>query len=539
MCARETCRSRAAPCSIPAHDVAHVTVAPIAAGLGGLAGWRRALAGFLLGAAGAAALPPVHALPLLIAAFTGLLWLIDGAGGGRRAFWDGWWFGFGFHVPGLYWIANALLVDGTRFLWMLPFSLAGLPAVLAVYAGLVGWAVHRLRTAGAARVLALAALWTLAEWLRGVLFTGFPWNLVGYAWTVSDAVLQVTALAGIHGLGFLTVWVAAMPALLAGRASRGPRARRWVALAALVLALVWMGGAVRLATAAAETVPGVMLRIVQAGIAQHHKWQPELRLAHFRRHLELSAQPGPARVTHVIWPETAAPYFLAEEPDALAAIGRIVPAGGLAILGAPRLERGPGAAVRLWNSLQVVDGAGAIVATYDKAHLVPFGEYVPLRAILPIDKVAFGMTDFSAGPGPLTLPLPGLPPMGPLICYEAIFPAAVVGPGRRPAWLVNVTNDAWYGNSSGPYQHFAMARVRAVEEGLPLVRAANTGISGVIDAYGRITARLDLGQSGVLDTPLPAALTPTTPFGAAGNLPIIGCCITIVLALYHIAIFKS
>jgi apolipoprotein N-acyltransferase len=420
---------------------------------------------------------------------------------------------------------------------MLPFSLVGLPAVLAGYAGLVALAFHRLGARGMPGVLALAALWTLAEWLRGLLFTGFPWNPIGQGWTLSDAVLQTAALIGIHGLGFLTVVAAASVAPVAGSA----RAMAAPGLAALALVAIWIGGTIRLAAAPTQAVPGVTLRIVQAGIAQHHKWQPELRMAHFRRHLELSAQPGPSPVTHVIWPETAAPFFLAEEPGARAAIGRIVPAGGLAIVGAPRLERATDGRVSLWNSLHAIDEQGVIVATYDKAHLVPFGEYVPLRRILPIDKVAFGMTDFSPGPGPRTLDLAGLPPFGPLICYEAIFPAAVIGDGPRPAWLVNATNDAWYGFSSGPFQHFAMARLRAVEEGVPLVRAANTGVSGVVDAHGRVVAMLGLGQAGVLDAPLPAALVAPTPFGRTGNGPIIAFSLSIltIFLYYRHAISKS
>lgn len=493
-------------------------VAQLAGWLGALAGWRRDLAGILLGVSAAASLPPVHALPGLVIAFTGLMWLLAGAGRGARAFRDGWCFGFGYHVPGLYWIANALLIEGTRFVWMLPFSLFGLPAVLAIYTGLAAWVFHRLDARGTPGIFVLAALWTMTEWLRGVLLTGFPWNPIGQGWVVSDAMVQMAALVGIHGLGFLTVLAAAALAPLAGSA----RAVAVPCLAVLMLATVWAGGAWRLAGATAAMEPGVTLRVVQAGIAQHHKWQADLRMAHFRRHLELSVQPGPVPPTHVIWPETAAPFFLAEEPGARMAIGRIVPAGGLALVGAPRLERGAEGRVSLWNSLHAIDEHGTIAATYDKAHLVPFGEYVPLRQMLPIDKVAFGMTDFSPGPGPRTLVLSGLPSVGPLICYEAIFPASVIGPGPRPAWLVNLTNDAWYGFSSGPFQHFAMARLRAVEEGVPLVRAANTGISGVVDAHGRVVAKLGLGQSGVLDVALPVALAAPTPFGQFGNLPVIG-----------------
>jgi len=515
-------RERSAVSAITAGGID--TIDRIAGNLAGLSGWRRVAAALLLGCSAIAALPPFHALPLLVVAFTGLLWLLSGSGAGRRAFWDGWWFGLGFHVPGLYWIANALLVEGTRFLWMVPLSLLALPAVLAIFSGAASWLARRVADRGIAGPLALAACWTLAEYLRGIMFTGFPWNLIGYAWTASDAMLQSTAVTGIYGLSLLTVALAAMPALLAGPA----RALMAIAGAALVLVGLWAGGALRLALVERANVPDVVLRIVQAGIAQHHKWDPELRAAHMRRHLELSAAPGAERITHVIWPETAVPYFLTEEPVVRAALAQIVPTGGLAIVGAPRIERLPGNEIRLWNSLHVVDSAGAIVATYDKAHLVPFGEYVPLRRFLPIEKITYGAVDFSAGPGPTALIVPGLPALGALICYEVIFPGEVVGSGQRPRWLVNLTNDAWYGTSTGPYQHFAMAQVRAVEEGLPMVRAANTGISGVIDGYGRVVARLGLNKAGVVDVPLPAALPSPTYYAAIGNSPVIGICLAVI-----------
>ena len=214
------------------------------------------------------------------------------------------------------------------------------------------------------------------------------------------------------------------------------------------------------------------------------------------------------------------PYLLARAPDLRRALARIVPPGGLVIAGALRATPASAQPFRVWNSLQAIDDAGRIVASYDKSRLVPFGEYVPLRSILGMAKLTVGDTDFSAGPGPRTLRLAGLPPVSPLICYEAIFPGKVADPGDRPGWLLNVTNDAWFGASSGPYQHFASARIRAIEEGVPLVRAANSGVSGVVDAYGRITARLGLGVEGVLDSALPRALPEPTPFAAWGHLPV-------------------
>jgi apolipoprotein N-acyltransferase len=236
--------------------------------------------------------------------------------------------------------------------------------------------------------------------------------------------------------------------------------------------------------------------------------------------LELTKTPGFADRTHLVWPESAVPFALDNDARLRLAIAAVTPRGGLTITGALRVANDAARGVRVWNSVHAIDGAGALVASYDKFHLVPFGEYVPLRRYLTplgVEKITAGAIDFTAGPGPATLDLPGLPSASPLICYEVIFPGEVVAPGKRPGWLVNLTNDAWFGITAGPHQHFASARFRAVEEGLPVVRAANNGISGVIDAYGRVTAHLALGRRGVVDAALPAALAPT-PYARYGDM---------------------
>jgi apolipoprotein N-acyltransferase len=283
-----------------------------------------------------------------------------------------------------------------------------------------------------------------------------------------------------------------------------------------------VGGSVRLSTAYSENVENVTLRLVQPNIDQRVKWHPEHRRRHVIRQLELSAattKTGPAP-THIIWAETAVPYFLARQNTLMAAIGGITPKNGLTITGTIRDEVGP-TGKRVWNSLQAINSQGEIAGSYDKFHLVPFGEYVPLRSLLNFSKLTAGQTDFTPGLGVATLTLPGLPPVGPLICYEVIFPGEVVNQKSPPDWLLNLTNDGWYGQSSGPYQHFAAARLRAVEEGLPLVRVANTGISAVVDSFGRVKARLNLGVSGVLDSPLPKKLRSKTPYSQFGNIPVL------------------
>jgi apolipoprotein N-acyltransferase len=405
---------------------------------------------------------------------------------------------------------------------------AALPAGLALTTALALLLAHEARRrfglVGSARILALALAWSAAEYLRGHVLSGFPWNLVGYAWAGvmpdtlglpgSLEVLQLASVTGIYGVSLVTVAAAALPARL-GDFGRG----RWagVAAALLLVAVPALGGAWRLAHGARETVPGVTLRLVQPSIPQTFKNDPQAEVQNFQRLLALSAAQGADKITAIIWPEAAAPPLLERYPNLRQAITAVVPSGGLLITGAERAEPIQGwPPQHVWNSIVALDDRGDIVGTYDKAHLVPFGEYVPLRGFLPMDKIAPSIGDFSRGPGPRTLSLPGLPAVSPLVCYEAIFPGAVIDPQHRPHWLLNVTNDAWYGRTPGPLQHLASARTRAVEEGLPLMRAANNGISGAIDPYGRVLARLDLNAVGVLDEPLPRDL-PATVYAQFGD----------------------
>ena len=488
--------------------------------IAGLRGWRRYGLAFVLGAGAAAALPPVNLVPVLIVSFTGLAWQLAGVPRGPRAFFLGWFFGFGHFVAGLYWTGLSMLVDAERFALFLPFAVVGLPAYLAIYTGLATWAAAWARLAGVGRIAALALAWSAGEYLRGRLFTGFPWNLIGYAWTETETVLQVTAVTGIYGLGLLTVLGAAMPAVLAEAEPR--RWRAWLPVGAVfaLLAAVAAGGAIRLAGAETAEVPGVRLRIVQPNIPQERKWRRAYRDANLARLIELTKGPGGERATHVIWPETALPFFAAADPKRLELVAAAAPENGFLLTGAPRRSPAGQSPRGLWNSLQAINRSGRIVATYDKVHLVPFGEYLPFRPLLSaigFSKLTQGTLDFSPGRAGDNLALPGLPPFRPLICYEVIFPEEIV-PGRRPGWLLNLTNDAWFGRSPGPYQHFAMARVRTIELGVPLVRAANTGISAIVDPYGRVVSRLDLGRAGVIDGPLPAALERPPPYARYGEL---------------------
>lgn len=507
-------RRRRAPAAAPPLPRI-VRLAEWTAGRQGLA---RMLLAMLLGAVATLAMPPAPgwSAAVLWVAFPGLIWLLAGQRSPFRAFWTGWFFGFGHFFVGLYWVVWAMTVEIDRLWPMIPLAMAGLPALLGIFTGLVTAAYVLLRLRGAlAQVLVFAALWGAGEWLRGHVLTGFPWNLIGYAW-VDTPVLQTVAAIGIYGLGVLTVAVAALPAVL--RRRPGLAGYGVVAAGLAGLAALYLSGTERLAAPSPGLVPGVTLRLVQPNIDQSEKWRDDLRLAHFSKQLEMSARPSDTPITAVIWAETAVPYLLSREPEAQRMIGAALPDGAVALVGAPRASDPAIPELMLWNSLYAIDGGGSVTAIYDKAHLVPFGEYVPFRTILPIDRVVPGHVDYTPGSGPRTLDVAGLPPVSPLICYEVIFPGQVVAPdGPRPGWLLNITNDGWYGMTAGPHQHFAIARTRAVEQGLPLVRVANTGISGVVDARGTVLATLGLGEEGVLDVGLPAALPTPTPYSVWGD----------------------
>ncbi|WP_183417377.1 apolipoprotein N-acyltransferase [Limibacillus halophilus] len=482
----------------------------------GLGRWRALCLSFLLGLLAVGALPPLYAVPLLLPAFTGLTWLLDGAGRGWAAFLRAWAFALGFFLAGLYWVTIAFFVEADRFGVVGPFAVLGLSLGLGLFVALTLWISRRYFWGGPQRIAVLAIAWLVAELLRAWLLTGFPWNLIGSVWAFSATTLQPAALIGVWGLSLFTVFAASAPAAIGDRAS--PRQRFAPAvLAILFLMTSGLYAGIRI-TGAPDTeddlVPSVRLRLVQPDIPQESKWDQALRAEHVRQQLRMSRGPGYDTVTHIIWSETAVPFLLDRAEGLQQALSDLAPPGGAVITGAPRGEDADDGSIRFWNSLFAFDGNGRQVSAYDKAHLVPFGEYVPFRSILGATKLTAGRADFNAGPGVSLMEIPGLPPYSALICYEIIFPGAVTpkASAARPQWLLNLTNDNWFGLSSGPYQHLAAARLRAVEEGLPVVRAANGGISASIDSYGRFLGKLPLGRSGVLDVGLARPLQHPTLF---------------------------
>jgi apolipoprotein N-acyltransferase len=497
-------------------------------------GWKRAAIALVAGALSSLAMAPFNAWPVLFLTFPVLVWLIDGAGGGRlhglpAAAMAGWWFGLGYFVPGLYWIGNAFLVDAPTFAWLMPFAVLGLPAYLALFPAFGFAAARLIWSKDGSRVIALAASLTASEWLRGHVLTGFPWNAYGYALTNPLALAQVASLIGLWGLTFLSVAIFASPAVLIDGNSR--RRRPWVAPVLALLVLVAMGifGAVRLGLQPTTTVANAKLRIMQPNLQQDVKFNYAAKAEVMRKYLTLSDRASGPQSTGVrdasilIWPESAFPFFLTREADALAQIDDLLPKGTILITGSVRApDLPPGTKItRAYNSIYAIDHDGSVLSIYDKLHLVPFGEFLPFQdwmeklGFVQLTRVQGG---FIPGTGRRAMEIPNAPRALPLICYEAIFPDEVAARGDRPGWIINLTNDGWFGISTGPYQHLQQARLRAIEQGLPVVRAANTGISAVIDPMGRIVARLGLGVEGVLDSNLPAAIAPTI-YARSGDIP--------------------
>ena len=478
---------------------------------------RRLAVAAALGAVGALAFEPFRLFPFLLFAYAALVLLLDGAAAGNRRFRDaaliGWSFGFGFFLVGHYWIGYAFLVDAAAHAWQMPFAMVLLPIGLGLFYAVASALCMFAWRPGAQRVFLLALMFFAAEWLRGHILTGFPWNLPAYGWGASTALLQSAAILGAYGLSLLTLLFGASLALLiTGRA----RAKFLPAALAVVFLGLWGYGEARLYAASDAVVPGIRLRIVQPSTAQNEKYVPENLVRNWRRLVDLSLTPAARQPTHIIWPEAAPPFVLDRVPQALEEIANLTGDSRALLTGQVRVAEESGQR-RFYNSFAIFGSHGKLLGTYDKFHLVPFGEYLPLEGILRslgFSEIAAD-TGFSAGPGPKTLSVPGTPPFGPLICYEVIFPNEVTGE-PRPAWFVNLTDDSWFGPNTGPMQHLLIARVRAIEEGLPIARAANSGISAVVDAYGRVRARLDLGLRGIIDADLPIALQPT-PFSRYGT----------------------
>lgn len=479
-----------------------------------LHGWRRHAVAWLAGGLASFSQAPFDFFAVCLIAFPVLVWLLDGAAadmsGGRlrqlaAPFATGWWFGFGYFIGGLWWVGNAMMVDLARYAWALPFAVLLLPAILALFYGLAAALARPFWSDGIGRIAALAAAFGVAEWLRVVLFTGFPWNAIGYAAMPVPLLMQSVGLVGMTGMNALAVFAFALPAMLGGQ-----RHARLGMAALVVLAALHAGfGFARLSLPVeGETLS---VRLVQPSIDQSEKWNATVRDRIFQTFLEMSAgqeADDAARPQLILWPETSVPFVLQDRPDALSALGELVRDDQVLLAGAVRIE-GDSAVdpnARFYNSVVGINSAGVMFDAVDKVHLVPLGEFVPFEQWLSrigITKLVELPGGFSAGSARHAIEVaPGVSAVA-YICYEVIFPGIAIADTRNAALIINVTNDGWFGRSPGPYQHFRQAQLRAVEAGRPLVRAANNGISGVVDAKGRIVDALALDAVGILDVGVP------------------------------------
>ena len=490
--------------------------------------WRRYWLAFGFGLLAALAFEPINLVLVFWLAFPALLLQMQSTKSWRGAFWLGWSFAVGLLTPNLYWIAGALFVDIKYFWWALPIAVLGLPAFFALYYGTAAaLARHFFKLDRAEGALAFALLWFLADYTRGHLFTGFPWDLIGYGWSAYNPMLQITGVIGIYGLTLLTLVLACLPA--------------WRLRSALMIGFVVIGslagwGEWRLQQAPTGTVPDVRLRLIQANVNQTTKWLDDRREQNFKALLDLSFAPADKAYTHIIWPETASAYYLAEDTPHRQQLAALLPSGTQLITGVVRRQHNSSAPSNYYNSLIAVDDKANVVAGYDKFHLVPWGEYIPLRHWLPVKALTAMGSDFTPGDGLRTLHMRGLPPFSPLICYEAVFPGEVAdrsenNPAEKPQFMLNLTNDAWYEHTTGPLQHFAVVKVRAIEEGLPLVRVANKGLVGVVDAYGRIQSLLGYDQPNYIDSDLPLPSAEITLFNRYGDIGfwLLFCCFGLFL----------
>ncbi|HVJ76921.1 MAG TPA: apolipoprotein N-acyltransferase [Hyphomicrobium sp.] len=499
-----------------------------------LSGWRRALAALAAGGLSALAFAPIFVTPILFLTLPIFIWLIDASPTWRRAASAGWLFGFGYFFFNLFWIGEAFLVEAEKFAWLLPFAVTLLPAGMALFWAAAAAVARLFWQEGLARLFVFAIVLAVFEWLRGHLLTGFPWDLLGYALTYPLPLMQSAALFGAYGLTAISALIFPAPMVILADYRRRPTLANLVrafAVAAVPIAGLYVYGAWRM-SAPEAFVPNVKLRIVQPSVPQREKWMAAYQRQIFDAHVALSLADPSGRVdslkgvTHLIWPEAAMPFFPLETPEALDVLGTMLPAGTTLITGAIRHDPPVGTDRRLLpttrtlNSILVLNEKAKVEDIYDKIKLVPFGEYVPMESVLSligIEKITHGRGAFAEGVSPRPLmKIPGLPPALGLVCYEALFPGDIVQGSERPGVLINVTNDGWFGQTTGPYQHFQQARVRAVEEGLPLIRAANNGVSAVVDPYGRVLQALGLDVRGVIDSGLPKALAPTV-YARAGD----------------------
>lgn len=479
----------------------------------------RALTAFALGALMVSAMPPWCLWPALFIGLSGFYIFLSTVTKPKAAFFYGWLFGFAYFVISLSWIANALLVEGNDFAWVWPLAVAGLPALLALFPALACMLIVKFGTLTRfSGYLSFVVMLMTFEWLRGHIFTGFPWNLYGYTWSNTLEIAQIASVGGIYWLTLATC----MWATLLGFLFIWPQ-KKWIKAAFILFLILDMGGSYayghyRMKKNYTDMQTGVAVRLVQPNIPQEDKWNPEKAQENLQKLLKLSASEHLNGFvnTIIVWPETALNEYILKDGTSAAAMKAVLSGYDkpVALLsGVLRSETDEDGNRKYFNSLVAFDRSLNRIATYNKSHLVPFGEYIPFKELIPL-KPFVQYAGFEQGNGIVTADLKdfGIPlTYTPLICYEIIFSGKTAGT-PRPEFIVNITNDAWYGDSAGPRQHFAMAQFRAIEEGVPVIRSANTGISGIIDPLGRVTYRENLNKQAGNNVALPKKVVSTTYF---------------------------
>ncbi len=481
--------------------------------------WLRLVCAALLGGLAAFGLAPFGFWASTLVALVLLAPLFLATGTRGRAAWVGWAFATGYFAHALSWIIEPFLVDAERHAWMAPFALVFMAGGLALFWAAAFWMARRPDGRAVEQAVLLAVTVSLAECARGYVLTGFPWAGLAQVW-VDSPVAQLLSLFGPYGLGALTL-LATLPLGAALTQQKGFILPMGLTVATACLAL---GYAVSRPTAV-ET--DHVVRLIQPNAPQHQKWDPDYAPLFFARQIEFTAaQPRPDLI---VWPETSIPAWLRSAQPYLEAITDAAQ-GTPVFLG---IQRGDGP--RIYNSMIYLNEDGQQQGLYDKHHLAPFGEYVPFGEVMAKFGI-YGMAattghGFSAGPGAALMEAGKLGRALPLICYEAVFTQNVLSAPGRADFLLQITNDAWFGTRSGPYQHLAQARMRAIEQGLPMMRSANTGVSAMIDPLGRVTKSLPLGQAGYVDVNLPAPLKPTV-YSVIGDNPVILMLLALFVALW-------
>lgn len=520
-------------------------------------GWRRFLLLVVAGAVAGLSVPPLFVVPALFIAFPVWVWCLDGAEpqrGWRRifgpAFSIGFAFGLGYFTVAFHWLGAAFFVAGGVMLALMPFAILALAAFIALFWGLASALAHLFWSHGGWRIVTLATFVTIAEWARGHVLTGFPFDLLGYALTPTDEMMQITSVIGIYGLTLVAALVAMTPALIWPADGRSLSRRLLPFFMAMAVIAGQLGyGYNRLAGTVATERSDIAMRLVQPLVYEHSDFGNVDPVALIDRLLMLSEMrmdpqdQGLADITHLVWPESSLPFLLASYPEALARIARMLPDTTTLLTGAARNEYDPGSGAPVgppFNSVLAIDTKGEIISSYDKAHLVPFGEYLPFGDLLGrigIRQFVPGADGWSPGDARRRLTsLPATPPFLALVCYEIVF-SGDLGDTAGAQFLFNITNDAWFDGSIGPAQHAHHARIRAVEEGMSLIRTANSGLTFATDPLGRITDEMPPGQMAVLDV-RPHERLASTVFSQLRYWPllialVVGLCISVLAARHR------